>query len=98
MKAGQVSAETIRKRARAVLIGTVVFVLVVELLNSGIEAAIVKTYDRRLCPHTSELIEPDVCARKALSPKPFGGTERLAWWRCCQSCQNKPELKKAQAS
>lgn len=74
----------------------------VSLYNSGkypseveaIEAAIVKAYDRRLCPHTAELIEPEVCTRKALSPKPFGGTERLAWWRCCQSCPNKPEPKK----
>lgn len=60
----------------------------------AIEAAIIKAYDRRMCPHTAELIEPDVCARKALSPKPFGGTERLAWWSCCQRCPNKPESKK----
>ena len=74
----------------------------VSLYNSGkypseveaIEAAIVKAYDRRLCPHIAELIEPAVCSRKALSPKPFGGSDRLAWWKCCQHCPNKPELNK----
>ncbi len=73
----------------------------VSLYNSGkypseveaIEAAIVKTYDKRSCPHTAELIEPEVCVRKALSPKPFGGSDRLAWWTCCQRCPNKPEPK-----
>lgn len=74
----------------------------VSLYNSGkypsdveaIEAAIVKVYDTRTCPHTAELVGPEVCARKALSPKPFGGSERLAWWTCCQRCPNKPEQNK----
>lgn len=74
----------------------------VSLYNSGqyraglaaLEAAIVKTYDKRLCTHTGELIEPPTCERKALSPKPFGGSARLAWWICCQSCPHKPEPKK----
>lgn len=55
-----------------------------------IEAAIVKAYDRRICPHTSESIEPAACVRKALAPKPFGGSARLAWWKACQTCPHKP--------
>lgn len=74
----------------------------VSLYNSGqyrsgvacLEAAILKAYDKRTCPHTEALIEPEVCTRKALSPKPFGGSERLAWWTCCQRCPNKPEQNK----
>lgn len=74
----------------------------VSLYNSGqyrsdvacLESAILKAYDKRRCPHTAELIGPEVCARKALSPKPFGGSDRLAWWKCCQHCPNKPELNK----
>lgn len=55
-----------------------------------IEAAILKTYDRHECPHTGESVEPSLCRKKALGPKPFGGNERLAWWLTCQICPHKP--------
>lgn len=58
-----------------------------------LEAALLKTYDRRDCPHTGEALAPDVCRKKALGPKPFGGAERRTWWLCCQTCKNKPEIK-----
>lgn len=61
-----------------------------------IEAAILKTFDRRECPHTAELVDPATCHKKALSPKPFGGATRLAWWSACQSCPHKPEAKGVQ--
>jgi hypothetical protein len=52
--------------------------------------AVLKTYDRRDCPHSGEPVTPDVCRKKALSPKPFGGAERRAWWQCCQTCAHQP--------
>lgn len=58
-----------------------------------LEKAIRKEYDRVACPHTGESIDPSVCKRKALSPKPFGGFARSAWWVCCQTCPHKPEKK-----
>jgi hypothetical protein len=58
---------------------------------TAIEAAILKVANRHLCPHTSEMIDPLVCARKAGSPKPFGGSARRAWWVCCQQCDHKPK-------
>lgn len=59
-----------------------------------LEAAILKVYDRRDCPHTGEAIAPEVCQKKALGPKPFGGAERRTWWLCCQTCPHKPEVMK----
>jgi transcriptional regulator with XRE-family HTH domain len=56
-----------------------------------LEAAIVRAYDRRHCPHLNEPVEPALCAKKALAPRPFGGTTRLVWWKTCQSCPHKPE-------
>lgn len=55
-----------------------------------VEAAILRALDVHLCPHICEPVAPDVCRRKALSPKPFGGSARLAWWSTCQTCQHKP--------
>ena len=59
-----------------------------------IEAAILKAYDRRECPHTGEDIEPATCQKKAPAPKPFGGATRLAWWSACQTCPHKPGANK----
>lgn len=58
--------------------------------NQHIEATIVKHCDRRECPHTHLVITPDVCARKALAPEPFGGLARHAQWVTCQTCPHKP--------
>lgn len=62
--------------------------------GKNIEAAVIKAYDRRDCPHTGNEIAPDVCRKKALGAKPFGGSERRAWWLCCQTCPHKPEVSK----
>lgn len=59
----------------------------------GVEAALIRAFDVHHCPHTNEPVSGDVCQRKALAPKPFGGSERLAWWKTCQSCPHKPEPK-----
>ncbi|SIQ95427.1 hypothetical protein SAMN05421829_108132 [Aromatoleum tolulyticum] len=56
-----------------------------------LEAAIVRAYDRRVCPHLGESVEPELCVRKALAPKPFGGSARLTWWMRCQGCAHRPE-------
>jgi transcriptional regulator with XRE-family HTH domain len=56
-----------------------------------IEAALRKAYDRCDCPHLGEPVEPAVCQRKALAPKPFGGSARLAWWTACQRCPHRPD-------
>lgn len=58
--------------------------------SKGIEAAILKAYDKHDCPHTGEEVEAAVCHVKALGPKPFGGAARLAWWKACQTCPHKP--------
>jgi transcriptional regulator with XRE-family HTH domain len=59
--------------------------------SSQLETAVLRIYDRRLCPHLGEEVEPEVCVRKALAPKPFGGSARLAWWQTCQQCPHRPE-------
>lgn len=56
-----------------------------------LEAAILKAYDRRDCPHNGETVDPAVCAMKSSGPRPFGGTARQAWWDCCQRCPHAPE-------
>lgn len=55
-----------------------------------VEAAVIRALDVHLCPHIGEPVAPDVCRRKALAPKPFGGSARLAWWTTCQTCPHKP--------
>jgi hypothetical protein len=58
-----------------------------------IEKRLIDHYDRRVCPHTEVEITPDECRSRALSPKPFGGNARLAYWTRCQSCPHQPEHK-----
>lgn len=55
-----------------------------------VEAAVIRALDVHLCPHIGEPVAIDVCRRKALAPKPFGGSARLAWWTTCQTCPHKP--------
>lgn len=64
----------------------------------GVESALIRAFDVHHCPHTNETVSDDVCQRKALAPKPFGGSERLAWWTSCQSCPHKPEPKTTKES
>lgn len=63
-----------------------------------VEAVIAKRYGIRLCLHSGMEIEAEACRRKALAPKPFGGSARLAHWNTCQRCPNKPEGEVACAS
>jgi len=55
-----------------------------------VEAAILKAYDKHDCPHTGEAVASDICRKKALGPKPFGGNARQIWWATCQACPHKP--------
>ena len=57
---------------------------------AAIEAAVVRVYDVMMCPHINETVRIDLCRRKALGPKPFGGTARLEWRLCCQTCPHRP--------
>lgn len=59
----------------------------------AIEAAILARYDRRVCPHLGQPVEPQICTRKALTPRPFGGQARERHWEACQTCQYKPSAK-----
>ncbi len=55
-----------------------------------VDAAILLNLDSRACPHTGEVIEAEECRKRALAPRPFGGSARLVWWTTCQSCHHKP--------
>ncbi|MGE5621486.1 MAG: LacI family transcriptional regulator [Candidatus Bathyarchaeota archaeon] len=58
---------------------------------AAIEAAILKVYDRRVCPHDHEEKQPDQCRRIALRPRPHGFPDAEERWLACQSCPHKPE-------
>lgn len=62
------------------------------VMSDKLALAVIKAYDRRDCPHTGESVEPALCRKKALGPKPFGGSARAAWWLTCQACPFKPAL------
>lgn len=55
-----------------------------------LEAAIRARYDRRDCPHTGDAVAREVCQRRALVPRPFGGHARARQWDACQTCIHKP--------
>lgn len=55
-----------------------------------IEAAIVKAYDQRTCPHDGEEKTPAYCRRVALRARPFGFPDAETLWLACQSCPHKP--------
>ncbi len=57
---------------------------------AAVEEALIRALDVHLCPHIGEPVAPELCRRKALAPKPFGGTARLEWWSACQRCAHKP--------
>lgn len=58
---------------------------------TAIEAAILKAYDKRVCPHDQEEKQPDQCRRIALRPRPHGFPDAEERWLACQSCPHKPE-------
>lgn len=55
-----------------------------------IEAAIVKAYDRRICPEDGEQKAPSRCRQIAYGPQPHGFPDAEARWRACQTCPHKP--------
>ncbi len=56
-----------------------------------IEAAILKAYDRRLCPDDGQEKAPSHCQRIALAPRPHGFPDAETLWLTCQTCPHKPE-------
>ena len=56
-----------------------------------IEAAIVRRYDRRICPDDGQEKTPEHCARIALRPRPYGFPDAETLWLTCQGCPHKPE-------
>jgi hypothetical protein len=61
--------------------------------TTRLEKAILDRFDQRHCPHLKTEVTPSLCLRKALTPKPFGGTQRLLHWQACQACPHKPTQK-----
>lgn len=58
-----------------------------------VEAAIIKAYDRRLCPADGEEKAPSHCNRVALRPRPHGFPDAESLWVTCRTCPHKPEAK-----
>lgn len=56
-----------------------------------IEEAIVKAYDRRICPHDGEEKQPQHCRRVAFRPRPWGFPDAEALWIACQGCPHRPD-------
>ncbi len=55
-----------------------------------IEAAILRAYDRRICPQDGQEKAPRQCLRIALAPRPHGFPDADSLWQACQSCPHKP--------
>lgn len=55
-----------------------------------LEEAIVKRFERRICPHDGEEKQPQQCQRIVLRPRPHGFPDAEALWVVCQSCPHKP--------
>ena len=59
-----------------------------------LENAILKTYDRRICPEDGQEKLPTQCQRIALAPRPHGFPDAESLWQTCQTCPHKPEAAK----
>lgn len=55
-----------------------------------LEAALLKRYERRLCPCDGEEKPPAQCRRIALRPRPHGFPDAETHWIACQTCPHKP--------
>jgi DNA transposition AAA+ family ATPase len=55
-----------------------------------LEAAILRIYDRRICPEDGMEKRPVQCQRIALAPRPHGFPDAEALWHTCQTCPHKP--------
>lgn len=58
--------------------------------TARIEAAILRRYQRRLCPADGAEKTPDYCRRIALRPRPYGFPDAETLWLTCQGCPHKP--------
>lgn len=62
-----------------------------------IEEAIVKRFDRRICPYDGTEKQPIQCERTALRGRPHGFPDAENLWLTCQTCAHRP-IKKGAAS
>ncbi len=58
--------------------------------GARIEAALLKTYERRTCPADGAEKPPALCRHIALRPCPSGFPDAEALWRTCQTCPHQP--------
>ncbi len=61
----------------------------------AIEAAVIKRFEIRICPHDQQEKLPQQCQRIALRPRPQGFPDAEYLWLACQTCPHKPEGDKA---
>lgn len=57
----------------------------------NIEKAIIKRFDRRICPHDGTEKQPAQCQRVAFRARPYGFPDAETLWLACQSCPHKPQ-------
>lgn len=56
-----------------------------------LEEAIVKRFERRICPHDGQEKRPEQCQRIALRGRPHGFPDAENLWLACQSCPHAPK-------
>jgi len=61
------------------------------------EAAVLTALDRVDCPFLGNPVRRDHCRDTALGRCPTHSPHAAAAWRACQTCQNRPEERKARA-
>ncbi len=61
-----------------------------------LEAAILRRFERRVCPYDGEEKAPAQCVSVALRPRPYGFPDAETMWMTCQTCQNKPAVKEGE--
>jgi len=44
------------------------------------------------CPFAQREIPWQECRSRHTSPRPFGGSGRMAWWEACQGCPNRDQV------
>lgn len=56
----------------------------------NIEAAIIRRFDRRICPHDQQEKKVEQCIRIVQRGRPLGFRDAEELWLACQSCPHKP--------
>lgn len=62
-----------------------------------LEDAIVKRFDRRICPHDGQEKQPVQCQRVAFRTRPYGFPDAETLWLACQTCPHKPTKQGAES-